>query len=163
MKGLILILLTALVFPLTAQSHFIVVENTLEITGNNADSLKIAFMDTSFLRTANRYKQSARFTGAATLFLYADTSDTSNSPPDTAGTYTITYRRLDDYLAGEIDTTFTLASAVAWDPGENAARPKIFDIHSTIGIVGYEFIVTRAGATGTATFRLKVMYQQYNK
>ena len=163
---LILLLIAALLFasPLAAQSHFILNDfGNLEITGNNKYSLKVAFMDTSLLRTENRYKQQARFTGAATLYLYADTSDTVNSPADTAGTYTLTARRLDDQMIGEVDTLFTFGSGVAWDPGENATRPRIFDIHTNIGIVGYEFILTRAGATGTATFNFKVLYQRYDR
>lgn len=158
------LLLVIAISPLAAQSHFILNDfGNLEITGNNKDSLKVAFMDTSFLRTENRYKQQARFTGAATLYLYADTSDTVNSPPDTAGTYTLTARRLDDQLAGEVDTLITFGSAIAWDPGKNATRPRIFDIHTNIGIVGYEFILTRAGATGTATFNFKIQYQRYDR
>jgi len=164
MKRLVLIIVLFFVPALFAQgSHFILNDfGTLTITGNTADSLKVAFMDTSFLRAANKYKQSARFTGAATLFLYADTSADTVGAVDTAGTYTLSARRLDDQLESEIDTVITLGSAIAWD-AENAARPRIFDIHTDIGIVGYYFYITRAGASGVATFRFSILYQQYNK
>jgi len=163
MKRLMTIIVLFFMPALFAQGHFVLNDfGTLTITGNTADSLKVAFMDTSFLRAANKYKQQARFTGAATLFLYADTSADTVGAVDTAGTYTLTARRLDDQLESEIDTVITFGSGISWD-AENAARPRIFDIHTDIGIVGYYFTVTRAAASGVATFRFKVLYQQYNK
>jgi hypothetical protein len=158
-----LLIIVLFFMPVLAQRHLVLVEaGTLTITGNGSDSLKVAFMDTSLLRIENRYKQAAGFTGAATLFLYADTSDTSNSPPDTAGTYTLSLRRLDDQLQSEVAADSVIATGVSWNPA-HADRPKIFDIHSTIGIVGYYFYLTRAGATGTASFRFKVLYQRFNR